>query len=110
MDEWVQQRLAQLEAAAPPAKCKKRRPFVMVPLETMAVACAALNCRKALVWLWLMHQVWKTKKRTVPVPNKALAALGVTRDVKRQALDQLEAAGLVTVDRRPKKTPLITVL
>jgi hypothetical protein len=109
MDEWVQQRLAHLEAGAP-AKRKKRKPFVMVPLETMVVACAALNCRKALVWLWLLHQVWRTKKRTVRVPNKALAQLGVTRDVKRQALEQLEAAGLVNVDRRPRNTPLITVL
>ena len=74
----------------------------MVPL-ALARACAALNCPKAMVWVWLVHQARKTGKRTVAVPNRVLAKYGVSREVKRRALRQLEAAGLITVERRPKE-------
>jgi hypothetical protein len=52
MDEWAQQRLAQLEAAAP-VKQKKVEPFVRLSLSWAARAAAATNCPKAMVWVWL---------------------------------------------------------
>lgn len=109
MDDWAKQRRAELEAAAP-VKRKKTELFAMLRLKRAAAAYAAMNCSKAMVWAWLMHQTRKTGKVTVAVPNGALAKWGVSRDVKRDALRQLEAAGLIVVDRPSRKTPTVTLL
>jgi hypothetical protein len=93
MDDWAQQRRAQLEAAAP-VKRKKIEPFVKARLATAATAYTAMNCPKAMVWLWLLHRSWYAKSTTITVPNGALAKFGVSRKVKSLALRQLEAAGL----------------
>ena len=109
MDEWAKQRLVVLNAAAP-IKRKKTEPFAVVPPTRAAAAFTAINCPKATVWLWLEHQVRKTQCNTVAVPNDALANRGVSRKVKNLALRQLEAAGLIAMERRPRKTPKVTLL
>jgi hypothetical protein len=109
MDHWAKQRLAELEAATP-LKRKRTEPFAVLQLSRAAAAFTAINCPKAAVWLWLEHQVRKTQCRTVAVPNSALAKLGVSRKVKNLALRQLEAAGLIAIERRPRATPKVTLL
>ncbi len=110
MDEWVKQRLTELEAKAP-VKRKKFEPFVAkIKLDTAAKVFAATDCKKAMVWLWLLHQAWKTGNKTIAVPNGALAQYGVSRKVKCSALQQLEEAGLITVEWRSRKTPIATLL
>ena len=109
MEEWSKQRLAELEAAAP-IKRKKTEPFAIVQLARAATAFTAINCLKATVWLWLEHQVRKSQCSTVAVPNGALAKLGVSRKVKNLALRQLEKAGLIAIERHPRKTPKVTLL
>jgi hypothetical protein len=89
---------------------QRREPFVQVPLALAARVAAATNNRKMMVWLWLRHQAWKTRRKVVAIPNGVLAEYGVTPDVKRAALQQLEAAGLITVECRPRKTPIVTML
>jgi hypothetical protein len=108
MDDWAKQRLVELHAAAP-AKRKRVEPFAIVRLAPAAAACTAMNCPKAMVWLWLVHQTHKTGKLTVSVPNDALAKLGVKRMAKLRALRQLEAAGLITVKWHARKTPVVTL-
>jgi hypothetical protein len=107
-------KLITVETLTNPAatKIRRRRPgtFVQVPLASAARAYAAMHSPKAMVWLWLQYQVWKTKSKVVAVPNGVLAEYGVSPDVKRAALLQLEVAGLITVDRRPRQTPIVTVL
>ncbi len=109
MDDWAKQRLAELRAAAP-AKRRKTEPFAVVDLALAAAACRAMNCPKAMVWLWLVHKARSTGKAAVPVPNGALAKLGVSPDAKLRALRQLEAAGLITLERRSRKTPIAVLL
>jgi hypothetical protein len=89
---------------------RRRTPFVVLPLSWAAKASAATNCQKAMVWMWLAHRVRKTRTTTVTIPNRALAKCGISRRVKSLALRQLERAGLITVERRPRKTPVVTVL
>jgi hypothetical protein len=108
VDDWVKQRLAELHAAAP-AKRKKARPFAVAVLDEAAAAFAAVNCRKAIVWLWLVHQSRKTGSRTVAVPNGALGKLGVSRLTKHRALKELAAAGCIVVEWRRRKTPIATL-
>jgi hypothetical protein len=69
-----------------------------------------MNCPKATVWLWLEYQARRTGNKKVAVPNGVLAKLGVSRRVKPFALRQLEAAGLITVEWRARKTPIVTLL
>jgi hypothetical protein len=108
-EDYANRRLSELRAAAP-VKCKKTEPFAIVSLQQTAKAFAAVHCPKAMVWLWLIHQVRKTGNYTVAVPNGALARYGITRRVKNLALRQWEKAGLITVERRSRKTPVVTLL
>jgi hypothetical protein len=54
----LKKRLAELKAKAP-TKRKKTSPFAKAYLNPAARAFAALNCSKAMVWLWLVHRAWK---------------------------------------------------
>jgi hypothetical protein len=108
-DDYAKRRLAELHAAAP-AKRKKVKAFAIVELDRAAKAFKAVNSPKAMVYLWLVHQARKTGKQTVAVPNGALAKYGVSRKVKYAALQQYETAGVITVEWRPRKTPLATLL
>jgi hypothetical protein len=96
--------------ASPNASRQQADPFAVLRLSWAAEASAATNCPKAMVWIWLVHQVRKTKTTTVTIPNRALAKYGISRRVKSLALRQLEEAGLIAVGRRPRKTPVVTVL
>jgi hypothetical protein len=108
-DDWGKRRLAELEAAAP-TKHNKTEPFARIALPLAARVFAAMNCPKAMVWVWLVHQTRKTGKPTVVVPNRALVRYGVSRDVKSSALRQLEAAGWITVKRSTCKNPIVTIV
>jgi hypothetical protein len=109
MDDYATRRLAELHAAAP-VKRKKTTPFAMVSLAAAANAFKVANCRKATLWLWLQHETRKTGNRTVAVRNGALAKYGVSREIKRRALRQWEAAGLIVIKGDLRKTPIVTLL
>jgi hypothetical protein len=109
MDDWAKRRLAELHAAAP-TKREKTKAFAVVGLDTAVKAFAAMKCPKAMLWLWLQHQTRKTGKKTVSVPNGVLARYGVGRELKRRALMELEAAGVIRIERLPRKTPVATLL
>jgi hypothetical protein len=89
---------------------KKAERFAILPLAWAAKAAAATNCPKAMVWVWLVQQARKTRSDTVAVSNEALATYGVSRKVKTLALRQLEVAGLIAVERRCGKAPLVKLL
>ena len=108
MDDWAKRRKAELEARAP-VKHKKTEPFAMIPLNEAAKAFTAVNCPKALVYLWLVCQARTTGKNTIAIPNGALIKYGVSRKIKYLALRQLEEAGLITVEWRQRKTPMVTL-
>jgi hypothetical protein len=109
MDDYFKRRKAELEAAAP-VKREKVEPFVKVPLWWIERATKATNNLKALVAVELLHAAWKAKGPTVPLPNGRLEKLGLSREIKRRTLRDLERAGLITVDRRHGKTPIVTFL
>ena len=109
VSDWAKKRKAELEARAP-VKRKKTKPFVFrLELDSAATAFTALDCAKATVWLWLLYQTKMTGNKTIAVPNGALSKYGVSRKQKSIAIRRLEKAGLITVDRRSRKTPIVTV-
>jgi hypothetical protein len=109
MEAWAKRRLAELKEAAP-AKHEKKVPFAKVPLPLAAEAAAATGGLRLFVWLWLLHRSWQRQTRAVVVPNTALRQYGISREVKRRALNDLAAAGIISVEYRPYKNPMVTLL
>jgi hypothetical protein len=81
-----------------------------MPNAAAAAGFKALNCPQAYVWVYIHYRVWAEMNRTVPLANRTLAAAGVTRYAKYRALAALERAGLIRVERRGKRGPLVTLL
>jgi len=88
----------------------KRETFVKVPLWWIERAAHATRAPQAFVCVWLLHLAWKTKSTTFPVPNGLLEARGIDRRAKYRALAALEAAGMITVDQRDRKTPIVSLV
>jgi len=108
MNDWVKKRLAELEAAAP-VKREKKEPFAKVPLRWAAVAARATKTTKCLVWIELLHMAWRKGSPTFPLPCGKLEKRGVSRETRRRALRELETAGLIQVEWKHGKTPVVTI-
>jgi hypothetical protein len=98
-------------AALVPKRLRKRREqFVKVPRSW--VDRITRNRRdKTLAVVWhLLHEDWKQGGgRPIKLANGMLAIDGVGRKAKWHALDMLEALDLISVERRPNKSPIITL-
>jgi hypothetical protein len=81
-----------------------------VPLRWAVKAAKATKTGKALVWIWLLHTRWKTKSATFPLANGKLREAGVNRETKRRALRELEAEGLINVERQHGKSSIVTLI
>jgi hypothetical protein len=98
---------------APPRRGTKARhkdAFVKVPLWWLEQATRATRTQQAFICVWLLHLAWKAKSPTFPVPNGQLGKHGFGRHTKHRALTNLEAAGLIKVERRADKNPVVTLL
>jgi ribosomal protein S25 len=62
-----------------------------------------------MVWIWLLHLSWKAHHHTFIAPNGGLKQYGVSPQTKRRVLRQLEAAGLIEIKRRHRKSPIVTL-
>jgi hypothetical protein len=91
-------------------KRKRKEAFAMIPLLWATRAAKATRTPKAMVWVRLPYLAWRQRARTFPLPNKWLEDQGVSRHVKNRALCELEADGLIAVERRPRKSPRVTLL
>jgi hypothetical protein len=93
-----------------PSRIRKRRGrFVMVPWHWV---------EKLKRQPWYVHHVaffllylnWQRGDRgPIKLASGMLVRDGVNRNSKRRALKELENLGLITVERRPKKSPFVTV-
>jgi hypothetical protein len=97
--------------AVVPRKIQKRRQhFVKVPwvwVERLAEAHYTVTYRVAL---HLLYQHWKSGGRPILLANGMLRMEGVALGTKWRALRELERLGLIAIERRPRKSPLITVV
>jgi DNA-binding transcriptional ArsR family regulator len=102
-------------AAAEPATCpvtaKRKEPsWAKVPMWLAKAATEATKDMKApaaLVWIHMLHASWKAKGAPFLLPNVSLRNDGASRLTKYRVLRKLEAAGLITVERRGRKSPLV---
>jgi hypothetical protein len=82
--------------------------FIMIPLSWARAASkagSAALCVGAL--LWYRHKVWK--ESTIVLSNCAMEQLGVGRKRKTLGLNQLAAAGLISMTSRPGASPRVTI-
>jgi hypothetical protein len=97
--------------AVVPKKIRQRRQqFVKVPwtwLERLAQSRSANTYRVAVTLLYL-H--WKGNGEPTKLANGMLAMDGVSRYAKRRALIELERFELITIKRRQRRSPIVTLI
>jgi hypothetical protein len=109
-EPWHLKRRRELEAAPPVKRKPQVEPFVKVPLWWATAASKATRDRGMLVCIELLRASWKAKSLTFSLPNGRLKRAGVSRKIKSRVLRDLERARLIVVERRPRKTPIITLI
>ena len=90
----------------------KRRPFtqyVVIPYSWLDVLDAVAGRHAHRLMLRLMWISWRQKSPTVKLTNKALGCR-MDRHTKSATLRRLEQAELISVQWRPRKSPLVTIL
>jgi hypothetical protein len=98
------------KSAAPKTR-KRRQQFTLVPdVWKKRLSEGTTNCSTYKLALALLHRDWKNDGRPVRLANKGLEADGLNRKQKYRALADLERLGLVTVERRFRKSPTVKVL
>jgi hypothetical protein len=95
-----------------PARVSKRQDqFVKVPMwwyEKLAKPPPSSRITCLVAW-YLLHLDWKHRHKPFALPNGALKYDGISRYAKYRALPDLERRGLITVDYRRDKSPIIQV-
>jgi hypothetical protein len=100
-----------LERRVPPAQFRRRhRHFIMLPMawfERLDGA-SGQTYRLALVLIYLS---WRKRGEPIALANGRLTEIdGVNRFSKWRALAELERRGLIRIERRPSRSPVITPL
>jgi hypothetical protein len=94
-----------------PEKIRKRREhFIRVPWTWVEKLAPSRSANTYRVALYLLYMHWKNKEAPFKLANGMLAIDGVTRFSKWRALQELEQAGLIRIEKRPRKSPVITVV
>jgi hypothetical protein len=112
-DEQVgefQARQSERLAVVPERIRKRKQQFVKVPGTWVEKLADAKHIATYRVALHLLYEHWRSRGQAVALPNGMLAKGGVARGTKWRALRELEQLGLVQVERRPRKSPLVTLL
>ena len=95
----------------PTAPPKLRRGlFVRVPLEWVHRLAGARYAATTTLALHLLHRTFQEHRQTIRVANGLLALKGISRGQKWRALAELQAMGLVEIEHRERKSPIITLL
>ena len=98
------------DAPNPKRKGKWKRQFTRFPY---AWQVRLQDCKAGSTYrlaLYLLYEHWRNGGRRIRLSNGVLAAEGVDRTTKWDGLRILERAGLVRVERRQRKAPLVTCL
>ena len=113
MDDWAKRRLAELQTAAP-AKRKKSKLFVIVPLDDdWGYRAATAAGRGAAIVLYALYKRRTGTPTDVPITAAVLKRCGVSRKRRAQTIKKLVELGFATVRYRGSKfcgCPLLTLL
>jgi hypothetical protein len=82
--------------------------FVQVPFKLVGLLAEEKDKTLAVI-MYLYAQGFRFK-RPFKLPNGALEELGVSRKAKWRVLDVLERHGVIAIERRGRKSPIVTLL
>lgn len=92
-----------------PAKVRKRRDhFVQIPF-TWVERLNGVSGKGCVLALHLTYLHWRNRGKPFALSNGMLEFDGISRASKWRGLVELEDRGLITIERRPSKSPIITV-
>jgi hypothetical protein len=109
LPEWARKRLAELEATAPMKRTRKEDVFAIMPLWTAARVAEATRSPVLLVWARILYLWRKHSGHSFVLANDWLEQRGISRQSKYRILRLIEATGLISVEWRRRKSPVITV-
>jgi DNA-binding MarR family transcriptional regulator len=89
---------------------EKKDQFANFPLWFAVAASKATKTPALLVCVYLLYASWKARSMTFTMANGWLEERGVSRKTKGRVLRDLEAAGLITVERSNHRSPRVTLL
>jgi len=95
-----------------PSSRKTSDPFIRGPIPAGWLQAAGRLPGKSLhvgAALWQLAGLRSTRDN-LPLSTERVQAFGVTRQAKSRALAELQRAGLVSVESRPGRTPLVSIL
>jgi hypothetical protein len=94
----------------PKREAKRLAGFVKVPWAwANALASNDVGGNVWAVACHIIYETWRANGQPIKVPNGMLGRLGVSPDAKVRALRKLERLGLVSVEWRPRKSPVVTI-
>jgi hypothetical protein len=99
-------------ATAPRARGRRRDQFTIVPKswsDQLKAARYSIGNTYRLA-LHLLYQHWKNGGQAIALTNIALANAGIGPRAKWRAIAELERLKLIKVERRPRKSPRVTLL
>jgi hypothetical protein len=106
LDKFALPDLPIKERRVVPRKIRKRRQqFVMVPMVWRERLEGATG-QTILLALDLLYLGWK-KGGPIKLTNGMLREDGISRQSKWRGLNELERRGLITVERRPRRSPIV---
>jgi hypothetical protein len=91
-------------------KFKRETQFAPVRLEWAAKVAKRTRSPAFAVKVALAYMAWKAGGPAFPLTNTLLDRLGVNRENKRRALANLEKNGIVQLERRGRRAPIVTML
>lgn len=99
-----------LRLAKTPAKIeKRRRGFIILPWSWYEKLGGETG-QTYRVALYLLYISWKNDGGPIKLTNVGLKDVGVSRQSKWRALARLEALGLIQVECRPDRSPIVYLL
>lgn len=93
-----------------PRRQPYKRKFVQMPWIWLD-ALASVNAPGSAYRLaaYLLYEAWRRDSDRIKLANVSLGERGVTRFSKYRALPYLRKAGLIAMDGRPKRSPIVTL-
>jgi hypothetical protein len=88
---------------------KWRKQFIRVPWAWVDRLKDARHTCTYRVALYLLYEHWRNGGRVIKLSNSVLKEQGIERQRKWQGLRELEQLGLIAIERRLRKAPLVTV-
>jgi hypothetical protein len=101
--------LLERRAVVPNKIQRRRHHFILVPIRWFEKLAGATG-QTYRVALFLLYLDWRTRGEPIRLSNSLMQIDGVSRQSKWRALAALERRGLIVIERRPSRSPLVRLL